>query len=111
MKAVIEIIGLIQSRAIDRNQGLSLIERLKYARETANINSGRSDEGKSARLAKTQFIEQLKEAGVVPTLRNLGSMSYYPMHLNGKKFSMAEKTEVLDELIANCNKYIGDTNE
>ncbi len=105
MKAIVEILNLIRDNSIDKVSGLSLIERLKYARETARVVSDRSEVGKEARQDKALFLEQLKESLVIPTLRQIGSMSYFPMHLNGKVFEIKDRDLILDELIKNLTKY------
>ncbi len=105
MKVIIEVLNAIRDNNIDKVDGLSLIERFKYARETARKVSDRGELGKEARADKALFLEQLKESLVIPTLRQIGSMSYYPMYLNTKVFEIADRDLILDELIANLDKY------
>ncbi len=108
MRVIIGILELVKTNAIDRTVGLSLVERLSHARSTASANKWRNEEGKTAKLDANLFVEQLKEAEVVMVLRNIDSMSYYPLIYSGKIYKMSQKTEILNAVIANCKKYTGE---
>lgn len=96
------IIGLIEdvaSRALDRVDGLRIIESYLLARETAHKTSTRNDEGKKASLFANGLLDSVRKAGVVPRLRMLDSMTYYPIVIEGKKYEITDRAEILNELI------------
>jgi len=106
MIVVREIVAQVLSRKIDSGDAVRLLESYRGKRTSANITDWRNREGESAKELSNQLKKLVND--VLAYLRNVDSMTYYPMVVDG--VGCYNREEVLRELLTgklnNYNKVV-----
>lgn len=91
-----DIIDLVATRELDLFSATTMIEKYMHDRLSAHITYRRDDEGKKAKLQALELEKKIRP--VLSVLKNLDSMTYYPMTIDGVTYTMADRVKLLKYL-------------